>query len=139
MKTAKIPEVLALYARAGIRRFKCATAREADVLAGLDELRAPALASRLETLRVRKRESAARELEKEGDHEDRESGSVGSHIIRSALDTIGGYGLVIVLLFVLFASLGYSVGVTSWTTIFSEQELDNLMAAQGGSCARPVP
>jgi len=37
VKTAKIPEVLALYARAGIRRFKCATAREADVLAGVLE------------------------------------------------------------------------------------------------------
>ncbi len=33
VKTAKIPEVLALYGRAGIRRFKCATTREADVLA----------------------------------------------------------------------------------------------------------
>jgi len=37
VKTAKIPEVLALYARAGIRRFKCATPREADVLAGVLE------------------------------------------------------------------------------------------------------
>lgn len=37
VKTAKIPEVLALYARAGVRRFKCATAREADVLAGVLE------------------------------------------------------------------------------------------------------
>ena len=33
VKTAKIPEVFALYAAAGIRRFKCATTREADVLA----------------------------------------------------------------------------------------------------------
>lgn len=33
VKTAKVPEVLALYARAGVRRFKCATIREAEVLA----------------------------------------------------------------------------------------------------------
>ncbi|MEM9380135.1 MAG: alanine racemase [Planctomycetota bacterium] len=33
VKTAKVPEVLALYAAAGIRRYKCATTREADVLA----------------------------------------------------------------------------------------------------------
>lgn len=33
VKTAKVPEVLALYARAGVRRFKCATTREAHVLA----------------------------------------------------------------------------------------------------------
>src|SRR5690606_28586572 len=32
VKTSKIPEVLALVARAGVRRFKCATTREADVL-----------------------------------------------------------------------------------------------------------
>ena len=33
VKTAKVPEVLALYARAGVRRYKCATTREAEVLA----------------------------------------------------------------------------------------------------------
>ena len=33
VKTAKVPEVMALYLDAGIRRFKCATLREAAVLA----------------------------------------------------------------------------------------------------------
>ncbi|MDG1985392.1 MAG: alanine racemase [Planctomycetota bacterium] len=37
VKTAKVPEVLALYAQAGIRRFKCATPREAEVLAAVLE------------------------------------------------------------------------------------------------------
>ncbi|MEM9800755.1 MAG: alanine racemase [Planctomycetota bacterium] len=37
VKTAKIPEVLAVYADAGVRRFKCATTREAEVLASVLE------------------------------------------------------------------------------------------------------
>jgi D-serine deaminase-like pyridoxal phosphate-dependent protein len=32
VKTCKVPEVLALLLQAGVRRFKCATTREADVL-----------------------------------------------------------------------------------------------------------
>ncbi|HEU4418726.1 MAG TPA: alanine racemase, partial [Planctomycetota bacterium] len=32
VKTCKVPEVLALLLKAGVRRFKCATTREADVL-----------------------------------------------------------------------------------------------------------
>ena len=34
VKTCKIAEVLALYLQAGVRRFKCATTREAEVLLG---------------------------------------------------------------------------------------------------------
>lgn len=37
VKTAKVPEVMALFVEEGVRRFKCATLREAEVLGGLLE------------------------------------------------------------------------------------------------------
>jgi hypothetical protein len=75
----------------------------------------------------------ARELEKEGDQDERESGRVNSRIMASVIDTIGGYLIISVLAAAMFLSLLYSVGVQAWTTKFSEDELKILMDAQEAS------
>jgi hypothetical protein len=75
----------------------------------------------------------ARELEKEGDQDERESGRVNSRIMASVIDTIGGYFIISVLAAAMFLSLLYSVGVQAWTTKFSEDELKILMDAQEAS------